>query len=64
MNSNENRGSAKVLAFPPRGRFALRVWDADAVRASNIELPRGARFVASSNCWYHDDAIRAEERRD
>jgi len=64
MISDESRGSAKIYTFPPRGRFAVRVWDVDAARAANVELPHGARLVASTNGWYHDDAIRAEEHRD
>ena len=50
-------GSAKIYAFPPRGRFALRI-DGDApAHAANVQLPRGVKLVSGSG-WYHDEAIQ------
>jgi Protein of unknown function (DUF2735) len=52
--------SAKIYAFPPRGRFALRVDDTAA--NANVQLPRGVKLVSGSG-WYHDEAIQAENAR-
>jgi hypothetical protein len=43
--------SAKIYAFPPRGRFALRIDDTAA--NANVQLPHGATLVPGSG-WYHD----------
>jgi len=53
--------SAKIYAFPPRGRFALRI-DDTAPAAANVQFPRGAKLVPGSG-WYHDEAIQAENAR-
>ncbi|HLN36778.1 MAG TPA: DUF2735 domain-containing protein [Xanthobacteraceae bacterium] len=53
--------SAKIYAFPPRGRFALRV-DDTAPAAANVQLPHGVKLVSGSS-WYHDEAILAEDAR-
>jgi len=52
--------SAKIYAFPPRGRFALRI--DDTAPAATVQLPRGVKLVSSSS-WYHDEAIQAETTR-
>ncbi len=51
-------GSAKIYAFPPRGRFALRSQDGELVPAAKVQLPYGVKLVSSSG-WYHDEAIRS-----
>jgi hypothetical protein len=52
--------SAKIYAFPPRGRFALRI--DDTAPAANVQLPRGVELVSGSG-WYHDEAIQADSAR-
>jgi hypothetical protein len=64
-------GSAKILQFPLRGRFAaggqvggLGGFQVEAAApVANVSLPRGVK-LASGSGWYHDaaiqDAIRAE----
>ena len=54
--------SAKIYAFPPRGRFAIRQDDA-ATAAPYSELPRGLKIAAGSG-WYHEEAVRAERTGD
>ncbi len=53
-------GSAQILAFPPRGRFAaagqLPVSPADTLITPAVK-------IASGSGWYHDDAIQADQRR-
>ncbi len=50
-------GSAKIYAFPPRGRFALRVQGDDPV--PNVQLPHGVKLVSGGSGWYHEEAIRS-----
>jgi hypothetical protein len=52
--------SAKIYAFPPRGRFTLRI--DDTAPAATVQLPRGVKLVSGSG-WYHDAAIQAENAR-
>jgi hypothetical protein len=54
--STQFSGSAKIYAFPPRGRFALRIHDEDAM--SNLKLPRGVTLVTGGSGWYHDEAVQ------
>jgi hypothetical protein len=59
MNSSV---SAKIYAFPPRGRFALPR-EREAMRpAVNAPLQPSVK-IASGDGWYHDEAIEAERRR-
>jgi len=53
-----NSGSAKIYAFPPRGRFALRIDDRNSAAAANVQLPRGVKLVSGGSSWYHDEAIQ------
>ncbi len=53
-------GSAQILTFPPRGRFAV-TGQASASAANAQMLP--AVKIASGSGWYHDEAIQAEQRR-
>jgi hypothetical protein len=56
--STQFSGSAKIYAFPPRGRFALRIHDEHAVPGANLKLPRGVTLVTGGSGWYHDEAIQ------
>ena len=49
--------SAEIIAFPPRGRFAV----ADEV-ASNARMPALASKIVSG-AWYHEEAVREERNR-
>jgi Protein of unknown function (DUF2735) len=59
-------GSAKIYAFPARGRFAASNQPEDSKQPANAPLPHGIT-IASGSGWYHDEAIqeeiRAEPRR-
>jgi hypothetical protein len=54
--------SATIYAFPPRGRFALRIDDTAPAANANVQLPYGVKLVSCSG-WYHDEAIQAENAR-
>jgi hypothetical protein len=60
-------GSAKIYAFPARGRFAANGPHEDFESAAKLVLPRGARLAASGSGWYHEeaiqDALKAEQSR-
>jgi Protein of unknown function (DUF2735) len=56
-----DRGSAKIYAFPARGRFAAGNQRNDANPSADRAMPRVAK-VAFGSCWYHDEAIAAAER--
>jgi len=49
-------GTAKIYAFPPRGRFALRMQD--DVLPANVKLPEGAEFAHQGSGWYHEEAVQ------
>ncbi len=49
-------GTAKIYAFPPRGRFALRM--PGDVPAANVKLPEGAAFAHQGSSWYHEEAVQ------
>ena len=51
-----NTGTAKIFAFPPRGRFALRMQD--AALPVNVQLPEGAEFARRGSGWYHEEAVQ------
>ncbi|MFZ0723105.1 MAG: DUF2735 domain-containing protein [Xanthobacteraceae bacterium] len=57
-----NSGSAKIYAFPPRGRYALRVQGDDP--APKVQLPYGVKLVSGASGWYHDEAIRSAAETD
>jgi hypothetical protein len=50
-------GTAKIYAFPPRGRYALRMQDDALVLPANVKLPQGAAFAAQGSGWYHEEAV-------
>jgi hypothetical protein len=49
-------GTAKIYAFPPRGRFALRM-QGDVLPA-NVKLPEGVEFAHQGSGWYHEEAVQ------
>jgi hypothetical protein len=55
--SAQNIGSAEIIAFPLRGRFAA------ASRQDDLMDPRAPARIAkaaSGSAWYHEEAIRDE----
>ncbi len=62
MTTSGSRETAKIYAFPARGRFAPGNPHEDSVPQANIQAPRGV-MVASGSGWYHDEAIQAEQCR-
>ena len=61
MMTNSPQASAKIFAFPARGRFALDDKRDDAKSANNVTLPRFAKLVVGG-AWYHEQAIQDAER--
>ena len=49
-------GTAKIYAFPPRGRFALGM-QGDVLPA-NVKLPEGVEFARQGSGWYHEEAVQ------
>jgi hypothetical protein len=50
--------SAEIIAFPPRGRFAVVEQDESSARA-----PARVAKAASGSSWYHEEAIREERAK-
>jgi hypothetical protein len=55
-------GSAKIYAFPLRGRFA-QVNEHDAVESAGVK-PAHSIKIASGSGWYHEAAIEDASRTD
>jgi hypothetical protein len=53
--SPAHTGSAKIYAFPPRGRFALANQH-DVMNIAAVRLAPSVK-IASGSGWYHDAAI-------
>jgi len=53
--SPDPTGSAKIYAFPPRGRFALTNQH-DAIEPAGVKSAHDVK-IASGSGWYHDAAI-------
>jgi hypothetical protein len=49
-----------IYAFPPRGRFALRIQN-DGIALANVQLPEGAEFAHQGSGWYHEEAVQEEQ---
>jgi hypothetical protein len=62
MTTNAS-GSAKVYAFPPRGRFLARS-ASENVESHNPAWPQPAIRIASGSGWYHDEAIAQARQAD
>jgi hypothetical protein len=54
-------GSAKIYAFPARGRFAPAM-QRDAMDSAGVTSTRGVK-LASGSGWYHEAAIE-DARKD
>lgn len=50
--------SAEIIAFPPRGRFAVAEED-----VSNTRAPARVAKAVSGSSWYHEEAIREERTK-
>jgi len=51
-------GTARIYAFPPRGRFALGVQGNTRALQANVQLPEGAEFAHQGSGWYHEEAVQ------
>jgi hypothetical protein len=54
--TTQQSGSAEIIQFPARGRFAAGLQQ-NSASAASMNAPRIAR-VAAGGAWYHDEAIR------
>jgi len=61
MTTNAHRESARIYAFPVRGRFAANSDREEPKLAANVMTPR-ATDVAFGSSWYHEEAIQDAER--
>jgi hypothetical protein len=52
-------GSAKIYAFPPRGRFAPAN-QGGSFSVTADAFPAAGVKIASGSAWYHDEAIAQE----
>ncbi|AXK80199.1 DUF2735 domain-containing protein [Pseudolabrys taiwanensis] len=62
MTTNVHRESAKIYAFPARGRFAS---GASYERPSTDDkrmVPSRAVAAALGSAWYHEEALRDADR--
>jgi hypothetical protein len=62
MTTSGSPETAKIYAFPARGRFLVSGQRDEFAPPANVQIPRGIT-VASGSGWYHDEAIQAEQRR-
>ncbi len=60
MTMTQDRRSAEIYQFPPRGRFAA-AGERDEQKPVGLALPRLAATATGGN-WYHEEAIRDEAR--
>ncbi|HWV43370.1 DUF2735 domain-containing protein [Pseudorhodoplanes sp.] len=58
--STQITGSAKIIAFPLRGRFAAASPAADP---ADLRVTTAVAKVASGGAWYHEEAIREERKK-
>jgi uncharacterized protein DUF2735 len=61
MTTDNDRGSAKIYQFPPRGRFAS---GNDKNARSGLLVSPMVKTTACGSSWYHDEAIRDDLERD
>jgi hypothetical protein len=59
-NAGTLTGSAKIYAFPPRGRYAIDAQRGD-LNIAHTQLPPGAKLAVGS-AWYHDQAIESTRK--
>jgi hypothetical protein len=55
--STQTPGSAEIIAFPLRGRFAAASRQDDLM---DLRAPARIAKAASGSSWYHEEAIREE----
>jgi hypothetical protein len=61
MTTSNSRETAKIYAFPARGRFAASGRE-ESKQPAIVQAPRGVPIAPGSG-WYHDEAIQADQRR-
>ncbi len=61
MTMTDDRRSAEIYQFPPRGRFAAAGHRDELKSVTVLALSRLAT-TAIGGSWYHDEAIRDEAR--
>ena len=59
MTTTSLRGSATIIKFPARGRFAAD--HRDDAKPVSPTMPTHAVKVAGGSGWYHEEAIREAE---
>jgi hypothetical protein len=50
--------TAKIYAFPPRGRFAAQIQNGGMSLPAEATLPLGAEFASLGSGWYHEEALQ------
>lgn len=58
MNTSTNPGSATIYQFPAGGRTALNGRRYGETKPASEQSSIRPSDIASSSCWYHDEAIR------
>jgi hypothetical protein len=58
--STQTTGSAEIIAFPPRGRFAVASRQDEV---ADLRAPARVSKAASGSSWYHEEAIREERTK-
>jgi hypothetical protein len=58
--STQSPGSAEIIAFPLRGRFAAASRQEDVV---DLRATARVAKAASGSSWYHEEAIRDERTK-
>jgi hypothetical protein len=62
--STQNIGSAEIIAFPLRGRFAAASRQDDRQDdLTDLRAPARIAKAASGSSWYHEEAIRDERTK-
>ena len=61
MTMSHDRGSAEIIQFPPRGRFAVGARSGESTSVTGI-APSRVAAVAFGGSWYHEEAIQEAER--
>jgi hypothetical protein len=59
--TNSSQGSAQILEFPARGRFAASGQRDEPETTAILMRPRVGN-VACGSGWYHEEAIQEAER--
>jgi hypothetical protein len=62
MTMDQDRRSAEIHQFPPRGRFAVVGHRDESESVAGLALSRLATTAIGGGNWYHEEAIRDAER--